>query len=427
MTATTDELLERARTVTVSDRSAERPAPPAVFVSGSGAWCTDLDGREYLDLTASSGAVLLGHAYRPVVDAVVRAVSDGAVGLADAVSTPLVEVSERLVTRYPAADGVVYFRTGSEATTAAVRLARAATGRQLILSAGYHGWHDWQLGIQGINANCNHGIVQFGYHLDALRHLLSALSGQVAGVIVSPEPAWMSLESLSTMGEMCRSSDVPFILDEVMTGLRFGPSGINGSGVDADLIVLAKGLANGHSLAAVAGRRDLIDAYHAANIGGTYNREVAPLAAAREVLDATKSGAVHRSAGEVGRAIQSEIVAGLTRADIPVWTGGPPMMFDVVIPGNCAAVFYAEMFRLGVHMDRTGTQFVTAAHGEREIDLVGRASVSAAEIAARSCSSIDELDDQSLADFAWHAFGGVYGLDIDWRSDVERVVDLVKE
>ena len=225
MTATTDELLERARTVTVSDRSAERPAPPAVFVSGSGAWCTDLDGREYLDLTASSGAVLLGHAYRPVVDAVVRAVSDGAVGLADAVSTPLVEVSERLVTRYPAADGVVYFRTGSEATTAAVRLARAATGRQLILSAGYHGWHDWQLGIQGINANCNHGIVQFGYHLDALRHLLSALSGQVAGVIVSPEPAWMSLESLSTMGEMCRSSDVPFILDEVMTGLRFGPSG----------------------------------------------------------------------------------------------------------------------------------------------------------------------------------------------------------
>ena len=289
----TASIIERADFVTIRDRRPERLAPPAVFASAKGAWCVDIEGNEYVDLTASSGAVLLGHGDASVAEATVKAMREGAVGLVDAVTIPLVEVAERLVARYPAAERVAFFRTESEATTAAVRLARAATNRRWILSAGYHGWHDWHLGIRGFNINMNHGIIHFGYHMEALNMLLDGLSERVAGVIISPEPTWVSMEVLAAMSNVCRRYNVPFILDEVMTGLRYGPSGINGSGIAADAIVLAKGLANGHSIAAVAGQDEVISAYHAANIGGTYNREVVPLVAARVVLDATESGVMH--------------------------------------------------------------------------------------------------------------------------------------
>ena len=419
----TRSILERAEAVTIKDRRPERRAPPAVFRSARGAWCTDIEGNRYVDLTASSGAVLLGHADPAVAAAVVDAVREGAVGLADSVTIPLVEVAERMVARYPAADRVAFFRTGSEATTAAVRLARPATGRRWILSAGYHGWHDWQLGIRGFSVNAGHGIIHFGYRVDALACLLDALADQVAGVIVSPEPAWVSVEALADMSETCRRAGVPFILDEVMTGLRFGPSGINGSGVDADVIALAKGLANGHSIAAVAGRDDIVGAYHAASIGGTYSREVAPLAAARAVLDATESGKLHKHASAIGTAMQDGIVAALVGAGVPVWTGGPPMMFNLVMTDDaCLDMFVTAMFVRGVHMDRTGTQFVTGAHSQHEVDIVVAAAEEAASIIAGEFSDSQDIGDVRLHEFALDAFGGVLAPDADWQADVERVL-----
>lgn len=422
----TASIIERADAVTILDRRPERPAPPAVFASAKGACCTDIEGNEYVDLTASSGAVLLGHGDVSVAEAVVKAMRAGVVALADTVTIPLVEVAERLVARYPAAERVAFFRTGSEATTAAVRLVRAATGRRWILSAGYHGWHDWHLGLRGFNVNINHGIIHFGYHMEALGMLLNGLSERIAGVIVSPEPTWVPMEVLGAMSNACQRYGVPFILDEVMTGLRYGPSGVNGSGIDADAIVLAKGLANGHAIAAVAGRDALVSVYHAANIGGTYNREVVPLVAARAVLDATESGVVHQRASEAGTAIRDGIAAALRRAGIPVWTGGPPLMFDVVMPtAACADAFFTVMFECGVHMDRTGTQFVTGAHTGREIDVVIAAAEKAAGIVADRFGELPEVDDQRLRDFAWDAFGGAMVARSEWRSDIERLLDAV--
>lgn len=425
MTRTTS-IIERADAVTIRDRRPERLAPPAVFDSANGAWCTDIEGNRYVDLTASSGAVLLGHGDTRVAEAVVKAVQAGAVGLADSVTAPLVEVAERLVARYPAAERVAFFKTGSEATTAAVRLVRAATGRRWILSAGYHGWHDWQLGIQGFNLNSNHGVIHFGYHLEALGMLLDGLSDQIAGVIVSPEPTWVTMEALTAMSEACQRCGVPFVLDEVMTGLRYGPSGVNGSGVPANVIVVAKGLANGHAIAAVAGQADIVGAYHAANIGGTYNREVVPLVAARAVLDATESGVVHQRASASGTAIKDGIAGTLRRAGIPVWTGGAPLMFDIVMATDAVAdTFFTAMFACGIHMDRTGTQFVTGAHSDHEVAVVIAAAEKAAGVIASRFNSLPDIDEKRLADFAWDAFGGAMIARSDWTSDVGRIIDAV--
>lgn len=421
---TTEALLSRADAVTVRDRRSDREAPAAVFASAKGAWCAAIDGGRYIDLTASSGAVLLGHADERVTEAAIDALNAGAVALADAVTVPLVEVAERLVARFPAAEKVVFFRTGSEATTAAVRLVRTATGRPLILSAGYHGWHDWQLGIQGIRLNSAHRVVHFGYHLGALDALLGALQDRIGGVIVSPEPTWMSTEVLAQMSRSCRSAGVPFILDEVMTGLRFGPAGFNGAGVEADLVVLAKGLANGHSLAAVAGQGDLVSTYHAAQIGGTYNREVMPLIAARVVLDETESGAFHRRASGVGADLRDGIASTLHRSGVPAWVSGPPLMFDIVLPtADCADLFFRAMFQRGVHMDPTGTQFVTGAHTDREVTLALEAVEESASLVTGALGKLPAVDDRRRHEFAYEAFGGVLGDGADWRADVARIVD----
>ena len=421
---TTASLLARSDAVTVRDRRSDRQAPPAVFTSAKGAWCVALDGGRYIDLTASSGAVLLGHADDRVAAAAIDAVTTGAVALADAVTVPLVEVAERLVARFPAAEKVVFFRTGSEATTAAVRLVRAATRRPLILSAGYHGWHDWQLGIQGIRLNSAHRVIHFGYHLGALDSLLDALGDRIGGVIVSPEPTWMSSADLAQMSRSCRAAGVPFILDEVMTGLRFGRAGFNGAGVEADLIVLAKGIANGHSLAAVAGDGELVSAYHTAQIGGTYNREVMPLAAARVVLDETESGAFHRRTGVIGSALRDGIASTLHRSGVPAWVSGPPLMFDIVLPtAGCAAFFFRAMFQRGVHMDPTGTQFVTGAHTDHEVTLVLEAVEESASLITGALDELPEVDERRRREFAYEAFGGVLGDSTEWRADVARIVD----
>jgi glutamate-1-semialdehyde 2,1-aminomutase len=255
-------------------------------VRGEGAWLFDVDGYRTLDLTAADASVILGYRHPGVVEAVVRQVRDFGTGFATTLSVPRIELAERLCDRYPCAEKVVFHKTGSEATTMAIRLARAATGRELILSCGYHGWHDWQLASEPFGFTPATGVVGFGYNETALDMMLDAFGDQVAGVIISPELLYFDLDYYRRMAATCAHHDVAFIMDEVYTGFRAGPRGTHGHDVPADIIVLSKGLANGHPQAAVLGRRDLIDAYDTAGIQGTYTREIPSMAAALATLDA---------------------------------------------------------------------------------------------------------------------------------------------
>ena len=136
--------------------------------------------RRVLDLTSANGTVLLGHGHPRVTGAVVDQVRNAGNMFPTTLSALRIDLAERLCARYPAGEKAVFFRTGSEATTAAVRLARAATGRRLVLSSGYHGWHDWHLGFQGVGLDAATDTVHFGYSVEALDRLL--------GLDVGPEP-----------------------------------------------------------------------------------------------------------------------------------------------------------------------------------------------------------------------------------------------
>jgi glutamate-1-semialdehyde aminotransferase len=302
MTATTSldrELLERATRVLPGITQTYSKAPdqhvlgvhPVYLRRGDGCRVWDVEGREYIDYPCALGPVLLG--YRdPDVDAAVRHQLDQ--GVSFSLGHPLeVEVAELLVEMIPCAEMVRFVKTGSEATSAAVRLARAFTGRDHVAMCGYHGWHDWSVGHSTRNGGVPRAVRELTHpwaynDIASLRSLFDALPDRIAAVIMEPvgveEPR---LGFLDAVRELAHSHGALLIFDEVITGFRFAPGGAQQLfGVVPDLAAFGKGMANGHPLAAVVGRAEVMRLIStSAFISGTFAGDALALAAAKATLE----------------------------------------------------------------------------------------------------------------------------------------------
>lgn len=416
--------IERARRVTAAEDYDIGTRFPAVYVRSDGSWMHDVEGNRVLDVTAASGALLLGNRHPRVVEAITTCIRDYGTLFSSTLSLPRIEVAERLCERYPAAEKVVFWKSGSEATSAAIRLARAATGRDLILTCGYHGWHDWQRTYLNVGFDAGTRTACFGYSEAALERLLSEFAGDVAGVFVTPEPAWFGVDYYRRLSDLCARHGVLFMIDEVITGLRWGARGLNGTGgVRADVITMSKGLSNGHSLSAVMGRRDVIDAYDLAGVSGTYTREVPSMAAALAVLDTIDDGSVHEQCEKMGGLLMDGMRRVLADADVPAHVAGPPMMFDVVVESEQLSWdFYRAAFDYGAYFEDSGTQMVTAAFGEAEVEH----ALTAFEKGVRKVLSTRKpgpVDEARKRQFAAEAFGGVLAED---EASAERIDQMMQ-
>lgn len=415
------ELIERALRVTAAKKYDVEERYPSVISRGTGAWLHDVEGNRYLDLTASSATVIVGHRHPAVVEAVTACIRDHGTGFDSTLSLPRIQLAERLCDRYPCAEKVVFHKTGSEGLSAAARLARAATGRELILSSGFHGWHDWQLASEPLGYVHPLGLAGFGYNEQALTRMLDAFGDEVAAVIVTPELLYFDLDYYRRMAATCASHNVLFMLDEVYTGLRAGPRGTHGQDVPADLVVISKGLANGHALCAVMGRRDIIDAYDAAGVQGTYNREIPPMAAALATLDILDQPGVYDHAERMGRLLMDGIRDILATENIPAFVDGPPLMFDVVLPTDAlSADIYRAGHQHGVFFEDSGTQLVTTAFDEAAVGYALTAfSKAVREVIGQHPDTVGgEFTEQRRLDFAEEAFYG-------FLRDDERTRDLI--
>lgn len=421
------EMIDRARRVTAAEDYDIGTRFPSVFVSANGSWMTDVEGNRILDVTAASGSLLLGNQHPKVVEAVSRCVREHGAVFASTLSPERIELAERLCERYPAGEKAVFCKTGSEATTTAIRLARAATGRDLILTSGYHGWHDWQLSYLTLGFEPRTRVVNFGYNETALASFLEEFSDDIAGVFVTPEPAWFDEAYYRRLSELCAQHGVLFILDEVITALRWGPRGLNGTGgVRADMITLSKGLGNGHAISSVLGRREIIDSYDAAGIAGTYTREVPPMAAALAVLDVIADGSVHEHCEQMGRMLRDGAREVLADVGIPAHLAGPPMMFDTVVESEQLSWdIYRAAYDYGAYFEDSGTHMVTAAYGEAEV----RHALDALEQGARQVKKTTAIRGEALPEsrklqFAREAFGGrLY----DDQDVLDRIAETVRQ
>ncbi len=292
----------------------EAPDAPTHFIQASGCHVVDADGETYIDCTMALGAVALGYAEPNVTRAVLDAVGSGNVcGLN---STLEVVVAERLCSLVPCAEQVRFLKTGAEAAAAAVRLARAYTGRDAVVASGYFGWHDWASEGPGVPEGVRRDVTRVPFDdVAALETAVNAAGDRLAAVILEPVIERMPSDTwIARARELCTQHGAVLVFDELKTGFRLAPAGYQElSGVTPDLATFGKAMANGFPLAAVCGRRDIMDAARKTWISSTLAGEAAALAAANAVLDwhdqADVCEAIATTGAEVRRAVAAAVEA----------------------------------------------------------------------------------------------------------------------
>jgi glutamate-1-semialdehyde aminotransferase len=233
---------------------------PKYLQRAKGARVWDVDGNEYLDFNMAIGPISLGYGYEPVDAAIRRQLEDGIVF---PLIHPLeVEIAELVREVIPNAESVRYAKAGAEVTSAAVRLARAYTGRDKVLCCGYHGWHDWYIGITARNLGVPQAVkdLVYTFNYNDMDSVLAALDEETACVILEPMTFDFPKDDfLQKLKDACHAKGALLIFDEMWTGFRWALGGAQEYfGVTADLACYSKAIANGMPLAVLAGRGDVM-------------------------------------------------------------------------------------------------------------------------------------------------------------------------
>jgi glutamate-1-semialdehyde 2,1-aminomutase/spore coat polysaccharide biosynthesis protein SpsF len=267
-----------------------RGVAPVFLAKGKGCRVWDVDGNEFIDYIQGLLPNILGYAHEGVNASVAEQLGQGH---SFSLPHPLeVELAERLTRIIPCAEKVRFGKNGSDATSGAVRAARALTGRERIACCGYHGWQDWYIGSTTRNAGVPKAVRDlthpFVYNdLGSLQKLLNGHKGEFAAVIMEPVNFWPPAAGfLEGVRKLTHEHGALLIFDEICTGFHFGLGGAQKKfGVTPDLACFGKAMGNGFPIACVVGRADVMKVFEDIFFSFTFGGEVASMAAAMKVLD----------------------------------------------------------------------------------------------------------------------------------------------
>ena len=263
---------------------------PLYALKAKGAYIWDLDGNKYIDYVSALACVTLGYGDKGVERAIKKQLASGISmslpGKLEAI------VAEKMIGMIPSAEKVRFGKNGTDATSAAIRLARAYTGRDHILVCGYHGWQDWYIASttrdKGIPKSTRALTHKFGYNdIDSLKKLEKKFENKIAAVIIEPMNIhWPANNFLQDIREFCTQKGIVLVFDETITGFRFANGGAQELfDVIPDLSTFGKGMANGMPISAIVGKSEIMDEMENIFFSGTFGGELLSLAAANEVLN----------------------------------------------------------------------------------------------------------------------------------------------
>ena len=309
---------------------------PALLVRGQGCRVWDVDGNEFVEYGMGLRAVGLGHAYPAVVAAAEQALRDGA----NFTRPSLVELecAEAFLDIVTGAEMVKFTKDGSSANTAAVKLARAHTGRDLVVLCSQHpffSYDDWFIGTTPVDAGIPAAVaaltLTFSYNdLPALEDLFRRHSGRIACVVLEPERDQRPEAGfLQGIADLCRREGAVFVLDEMITGFRWQLGGAQAQyGVVPDLSTFGKAMANGFAVSALAGRRELMerggirhDGPRVFLLSTTHGAETHGLAAAIATMGVYRERDVIGYLHDAGRELRTGVEAAIAAAGVEGFVG----------------------------------------------------------------------------------------------------------
>jgi glutamate-1-semialdehyde 2,1-aminomutase/spore coat polysaccharide biosynthesis protein SpsF len=357
-------------------------ASPLFVTHGDGGRVFDVDGNEYVDLIMALMPNVLG--YRdPDVDLAIRRQLTR--GISFSLPTELeTELAERLVRHIPCAEMARFGKNGTDATSAAIRLARAATRRDRVMLCGYHGWQDWYIGATSRNLGVPASVsalshlVPYG-DVAAVDALLAKYPRQFAALIVEPAGAVAPPAGyLQELQKLLHRDGALLIFDEIVTGFRWSLGGAQAYyGVTPDLACFGKAMGNGMPISAVVGRADLMCLMQDIFYSGTFGGEALSLVAAIATIDKIERESVTeqlwRIGGELKRQASARIAAAKLDAVIKLVGNGPWAILTYADHPNGSkdaikTLFLREMIAAGVLINASHN--VCFAHTEADMQRV---------------------------------------------------------
>ena len=386
--------------------------PMKAWKYAKGAYMWDMDGNKYIDYNAGWGVTVLGYHYDEV-DAAAKAAIDEASMLGLGTNRLEVEFAERVCKHVPCAERVLVAGSGSEATYHAIRVCRAATGREKIIKfqGCFHGWHDYVLrncyantadelytrapGSAGMfEAAVDATLICRLNDLNNVEETLKANKGEVACIILEPlvhnmGAVQLEKEFLEGLRKLCDEHGTKLIFDEVVTGFRVGLGGYQAiCGVTPDLCTMGKAIGNGFPIAIVAGKAELMDMFNTHPQGtvsfqGTYNAPAVCLGAGIAVMDIMEREPVHKRLFELGERLRTGMqgifddldieatMLGYGSINAPIFAKGPFRNQEDILKGDAkkSIAFRSEMVKRGYMFIPAEPKRLVVSYSHTEADI----------------------------------------------------------
>ncbi len=373
------ELRERARQVIMGGGQPHKrsnPPEPVMIERGLGSHFWDADGNEYIDYLMAYGPVLLGYAYPRIIEAVAEHLKKGNIYN---VGHPLeTKLAEKLVELIPSAERVTYFVGGSDAVTGAVKLARGYTDKEKIVRCGYHGWHDWcNSGRGALAATAQYTLEMEFNDLDSLSELFKDHPGEIACVMMEPTGKDLPKEGyLEAVKQLAHENDALLIFDEVKTGFRYSLGGAQEYfGVIPDMSVFSKAMANGFGVAAVVGKKEIMEEVAGVWVAAIFHGEVSLVAAAlATIAEMEEKNGIEYIWGQGNKLLDGyrEIAERLGIENAHTEGIGPMPFFgfhkgDDERMERFVNIFYEETLDNGLYLPESHIWFISLSHTDEDI------------------------------------------------------------
>lgn len=394
--------------------NAKRPYPqfegamPKFIDRGKGCRIWDMEGKEYIDFRLALGPVTLGYCYDEVDDAVREQMKKGVLF---SMASPLeLELAQQLHEVVPNAEMVRFMKTGEDANLCNVRIARAFTQRDMILTSGYHGYPDWF----AVDESPKNGVpeilkeyvkvIPWG-NCEVAEQLIRRYNERIACVVSIPYDMNEDVSGtyIKHLRKLTRECGILLVLDEVWTGFRLALGGAQEFfGVDADLAGYAKAMANGYPISSYVGKRQYMEILNSFRMTTTYAGETLSIAAAIATLKIMRREKVHKHINVMGRRLMDGFSAIAKELGIDAYAAGlPPAPFlkfntpDVGYNERLEYLWFRELFKEGVFV--VLRWFICYSHKSSDIDE----AIDKARIALKRALELEPKERSSIKPCYW--------------------------